>query len=260
MKFAFATSISPTADIQPLADRAKTLGYDGVELAALPDDPDRAGAVFREAGVAVACLACPITMPARIKKRREAAAELVQYFNAAQRLDCRHVKIPGYAAPPGHAVNAAAVEFGHWLTPIGDEAAGRGIILLVENSNSFQKSKDLWMLMESVDHGGVAICWDLFNAFITGESPLISVPTLNSRIQYARLRDVQKMNSTSLQDCNLGEGNVPLEQFMTRLRGIGYAGFVTVQAPEASLDSALIKLRSWTKVETPAGKKAAMAR
>jgi sugar phosphate isomerase/epimerase len=57
--------------------------------------------------------------------------------------------------------------------------------------------------------------------------------------------------------CKLGEGDVPVQKFLTRLRGIGYDGWVTIEwekawlpniaEPEEILPDSIKKLREWTK-------------
>lgn len=230
MRFAFATSITAAADLPSLAGRARELGFDGVELS-FPAN---------SFGLEVACLSCCISMPVRKNRRLAAAGEVGRWLEAARHLNCRWVRIPGYLAPPGHPANAAAVEFARWLAPLGNEAADRGVTLVVENSNSFQKAKDVWTLIESVNHPNIAACWNLNHAIRAGESPFVSVPTLNSRIQYA-----------VIQDCNAGE----VESFITRLLGIGYSGYVTVEAPDAMLAETIGKLRDLTKVVQPGAAK-----
>jgi sugar phosphate isomerase/epimerase len=45
----------------------------------------------------------------------------------------------------------------------------------------------------------------------------------------------------------LGQGNVPVENLIERLRGIGFGGYVTVDAPDDLLSDAIQKLRAWAK-------------
>src|SRR5437867_2776615 len=59
--------------------------------------------------------------------------------------------------------------------------------------------------------------------------------------------------------CKLGEGDVPVEKFITRLMGIGYNGYVTVEwekawlpglaEPEEILPDSIQKLRKWAAAE-----------
>jgi sugar phosphate isomerase/epimerase len=69
-----------------------------------------------------------------------------------------------------------------------------------------------------------------------------------------------KLGALGATYCKLGEGDVAVEKFVTRLRGIGYTGWVTVEwekawlpglaEPEAILPDAIKKLREWEKLGT----------
>lgn len=133
-------------------------------------------------------------------------------------------------------------------------------MLVVENDLSFSRAKELWMLLESVNHPNVAGCWDLYNAARVGERPFVSVPTLNSRIGYALVRNVRSL-AEPLQYSRLSEGELAVENFLTRLRGIGYSGYVTVETAEGLLQDAIERLRAWTRpAESGPAKKAGEAR
>ena len=69
----------------------------------------------------------------------------------------------------------------------------------------------------------VGVCWDLFNAVQIGEPPSVSVPVLNSKIQYVQVQDAT-IGALGATYCKLGEGEVPVEKFIRRLLGIGYDG------------------------------------
>lgn len=254
MKFAFSSLAAPHASFASLVGWAKEFGFDGVELCALPGEPAEVRGVFESAGVEVACLASSIAMAPQRRKRAALAAEVRIWIDAAQRLGCRWVKILDTRAAPGETGNSAAVELAGWLLPLADYAAERGVTLVVENALSFRKAREVWMLLESIDHPNVAACWDVFNAAQAGESPYVSVPSLNSRIQYARVKEVQA-TPQGAQYCKLGEGEIPVQSFITRLRGIGYAGYVTIETAEGLLSDSIIKLRHWaapTAVKTAA--------
>jgi sugar phosphate isomerase/epimerase len=234
MKFACSTLAAPASELQALAGRAREMGYDGIELST-PVSPFDAG------GVEIACIASTIEMPVGRRKRAAGSAELRALIDSAAALDCRRVRILGTRVAAGQNANSAATEMGKWLLPSADYAGGRGVTILVQNALSFRKSRDLWMLLESINHPNVAACWDLAAAIEAGESPYVSVPTLNTRIQYAIVR----------------EEDADLENFLTRLRGIGYGGYVTVAGPLDRLGEALAKLREWTKPQITKPEKSA---
>jgi sugar phosphate isomerase/epimerase len=231
MKFAFTTAAAPEWDVQTLVARAKEHGYDGVEFAMVPTDLPGARAALQAAQVEIACIASPLEMPAGRRARAAATNELRTLIDAAADLRCARVRILGARVHAGQSADSVAVEMGGWLMPAGDYAGERGVTILVQNALSFRKSRDLWMLLESINHPNIAACWDLAAATAAGESPFVSVPTLNTRIQHVLV----------------GAADETLENFITRLRGIGYGGYVTVQSPAELLSETLGKLREWTK-------------
>jgi sugar phosphate isomerase/epimerase len=275
MKFAFSTIACPTWDFETVAARAKEYGYDGVEIRGFLNetiltaanvflsDPLKVKRTFQNAGVELACLASSISMKGNRRADKQAAEDLQKYVDAAQSIGCPLVKLFDTQLRPGQDRAGAAVAMAQWLLPLGDYAAEHDVTLVVENMLSFRNSKEMWMMLETISHPAVAACWDIFNAALVGESPFLSVPTLNSRIQYTQVKDA-KLGSLGATLCPLGEGDVPVEKFLTRLRGIGYNGYVTfewekawlpnISPPEEALPAAVKKLKEWTR---PAGEEIA---
>jgi sugar phosphate isomerase/epimerase len=248
MKLAFSTLCAPDWDVPTLVARAKNYGYDGVELTWPTSGPADVRGAFEHEGIEIACVASTISMPAGRRARVAAAAELRQLVEAAGALGCRRVRILDTMIPRGAAGISAGVEMGRWLLPAADFAGEAGVTIVVENALSFRKAGQVWQMLESISHPNVAACWDVLGALRVGESPAVSVPTLNSRIQYVRLRDPRP-----------GEAPVPVQNLLTRLRGIGYTGYVTVETAAERLPAVLPDLRAWTSVQVAAKPKKPVA-
>ena len=268
MRFAFSTISCPKWDFETIAGRAKEYGYDGVEIRGFLNesiltaanvflsDPAKVRRTFESAGVQIACLASSISMAHDRRKNATLMADLRAYVDTAARLGCKIVKIFDTAVKPGQNRQKAAVALGNWLNDAGDYAASRDVLIVVENALSFRAAKELWVVLETINHPAVAACWDLFNAAQIGESPAISVPTLNSRIQYTQVKDA-KLGPLGAIYCKLGEGDVKVKNFLIRLMGIGYTGYVTLEwekawlpniaEPEEILPDSIAKLKAWTK-------------
>jgi sugar phosphate isomerase/epimerase len=93
---------------------------------------------------------------------------------------------------------------------------------VIENALSFRQSKEMWLILETFSHPAIAVCWDVFNAAIVGEAPSVSVPTLNNRIQYTQVKDAL-IGPLGAGFTKLGEGSVRVQDFLRRLKGIGWA-------------------------------------
>jgi sugar phosphate isomerase/epimerase len=268
MKFAFSTVACPKWDLDTILARAKEWAYDGIELrgflnesvltASNPflSDPIKIRGEFAAAGLSICCLASSIAMAQQKKKDAALANDLRMFIDTARELGCPLVKIFDTHVRPGYSRASTGLLFGDWLMPMADYAADRDIVIVIENALSFRSSKELWSIVDRLNHPSVAVCWDIFNAALIGEPPSVSVPTLNNRIQYTQVKDA-KLGTLGATYCKLGEGDVPVRNFLTRLRGIGYEGWVTVEwekawlpniaEPEEILPDAITKLRDWTK-------------
>jgi sugar phosphate isomerase/epimerase len=276
MKFGFSTISCPKWDFETIAARAREYGYHGVEVRGFLHesiltnanvfltDPHKVRAIFDAQGIQVCCLSSSIAMTG--DKRRDAAlaADARTYIDLAGLLGCPMVKVfdtqvrPGGLFRKGQTREAAGIALGNWLLPLGDYAAERGVTIVVENGLSFRSAKELWLILDRISHPAVGVCWDVFNAALIGEHPSISVPTLNSRIVYTQVRDAT-LGPLGATYRKLGDGDVAVRRFVTRLLGIGYTGYVTVEwekawlpglaEPEEILPDALTKLKEWSAVQ-----------
>jgi len=274
MKFAFSTVSCPKWDFDTIVARAREYGYQGVEVRGFLNEPvlttadvfgadaDALRRTFELHGVEVACLASSIAMEQphaawqvwrrNGNDRRE--AELRTYIDTARRLGCHLVKIFDTQVRAGQSRDGAGTALGDWLLPLADYAADRDVVIVIENALSFRASKEMWSILDRLQHPSIACCWDVFNASLIGESPYFSVPVLNSKIAYTQVKDA-RFGPLGATYCKLGEGDVPVDKFVTRLMGVGYTGYVTVEwekawlpniaEPEEVLPDAATKLRKW---------------
>jgi sugar phosphate isomerase/epimerase len=268
MKFAFSTVACPTWDFDTIASRAKEYGYDGVELRGFLNenilsssnvfltDARKIASMFDYYGVGMACVSSSIAMTGRRRADRILADDCRRFIETAQELGCGNVKLFDTQVRPGQSRSAAVAALAEWLMPLGDFAAEHGICLLIENALSFRSAKEMWLILERVNHPSICCCWDVGNAALIGEPPSVSIPTLNNRIAYVQVKDA-KIGPLGATFCKLGDGDMQVEKLVIRLRGIGYDGWVSMEwdkawlpglaDPEEILPDAIQKLREWTK-------------
>jgi sugar phosphate isomerase/epimerase len=283
MNFALPTAAAPAWDYSTLAARAKEFGYDGVDLRGYLDepsptahnvfltDPARARAAFDATGVRVACLSTGVSM-GRAPREHEAGANRVRRaVDVAAAIGAKIVRIRDRLVGRGTGQLAAAAEFGRWLAPLAAYAAGHGVTLAVENALAFRTAREMWTALEGVHHRSAGAAWNPASAAAVGESPAVSVPTLNGRIVYALATDAtltgtaRAAHPATLSRADVGEGAVGVREFLVRLMGIGYTGWVCPEpvgavagTPDEYLAAAIATLRAWTKPAAPskAGKPA----
>jgi sugar phosphate isomerase/epimerase len=272
MKFAFSSIACPTWDFETIAGRAEEYGYGGVEIRGyvnepvlttanlLTIEPAKLKAIFGERGIEIACLSSGISMSGSKSRDEALAGEARRFIDLAGSLGCGLVKIRDTFVKPGQTYAAVGIALGKWLMPLADYATDRNVTLLVENAISFRTAREVWLIIEQTCHPSFACCWDVTTAAMAGETPAVSVPVLNSRIQFVQVQDA-KLSPGAAALCKLGEGDVPVKNLLTRLRGIGYRGWVSLQwdkarlpalaEPEVVLPDAVKKLKEWTEPPAP---------
>src|SRR5687768_3832094 len=266
MRFAFSTVSCPKWDFDTIVARAKEYGYDGVEVRGFLNesiltasnpfltDAGKLRRTFADAGIEIACLASSIAMTHKKREDARLADALRTYIDTAQQLGCPLVKIFDTQVKAGQSRDSAGTVLGNWVAPLGDYAAEREVAIVIENALSFRNAKELWTIVDRLNHPSIGVCWDLFNAALVGKKPAYSVPTLNSKILYTQVKDAT-LGPLGATYTKIGEGDVEVRNFIRRLRGIGYEGYVTVEwekawlpnlaEPEEILPDAIRKLREW---------------
>jgi sugar phosphate isomerase/epimerase len=252
MLLAFTSSMLPGVDVGGVARAAASLGYGGVEAflpSAAEADPtagsiltdlESATAALGEAKVSLVGLATTLRFSTDLLADQSSPVKRV--IELARELDCPRIRMLDAAAPANIAPGDLAQRLADWLLPLADFASTAGVSLLVQNALAFRTAGPLWAMLERADHPALGIAWDALSAALAGETPGVSVPTLNSRIQLAILRDA-KINAEPSHRPALagfkpvGQGDAHLPRLVTRLRGVGFVGPAVVDYPQAALSA-----------------------
>jgi sugar phosphate isomerase/epimerase len=240
IKLAFSTVACPDWTIEKVAQQAAEMGYQGVELRTLGpgssglacdpalSDPAKVGQVLKSHGIEPVCLSTSLSLhhndPSSVKDSHLAVKHSLEM---AAKIGCPAVRVFGHEAHQGASRNVAIQRIAQHAADLADTAGHLGVRLLFENGGSFAKAKEWWWLLNVVDHPMVGLCWNVANAAAAGEPSSVSVTMLNSRIQLAKVKDTRIGEGSGF--VPLGEGTVGIEQFIKRLLGIGYEGYVSVE-------------------------------
>lgn len=249
IKFAFSSQISPSWDFADLLAKAKELGFDGVTLTAAVDDPAARRKQLVDAGLKVASIASRITPTLSKAQDQQLRTNVRQLINQAAELGAASVRVLDPLGRTGQSRADLIERTAEWLLPLADDASKAGVMLLVQNANALNRSRDLWALLDYSVHPSLGAAWDQAAAW--PETPALSIPTLNARLVLPILRDVTMVEGAA-QWKNLGEGQLQVESALQRLKGIGHRDWVSFEMPavadaDAYLKDAITKLRDWTK-------------
>ena len=240
MKFAFSSLACPDWDFQALASKAREYGYQGVELRAFADEsageksnvflsnPAKTLEIFTGQNIEIACLSTSVSYTGKSGLDARGESQLKQAIEIARSLKCPFVKLFDFKLSPGQNKLARIVEMGHWITGAADFAGKNGVTLLVENQLSCRNARDLWALHESCGHKSVRVCLDTLSAAVVGEKPEVAVPLLASKLGLVQIKDAW-LRDNGATWCMPGEGDVEIEEYFNRLRGVGYGGWISFE-------------------------------
>lgn len=245
MKFGFSSSVCPQWDLETLIARAAALGYGGVELcgllgemhlpasSALAGNGEAVAAKFGEAGVELVCLAAESDFAAKDRRRiaRE-TARVREVIELAGRLGCPFVRVLGGDLPRYDSRKHALIRVADVLADLAPVAAHHGTTLVLENRGAVAGSRDVWSVLETVDHPALRGGWNPCEAQAAGERPGLAVPRLGTRIALTHLADATFTEDGRLdRSAPPGGGSMDFELFLDRLRGVGYAGYLMIDRP-----------------------------
>lgn len=241
IKLAFSNVACPDWTIEELAAKAEQMGYAGVELRTLGADggpslacdpalvdAGKISSVFKAHGIEAVCLSTSLAFHHVNESRgRAAMIDGKRYIQQAAAIGCHAVRFFGHEMPPGHNRQSTLQRVAARIGPLLDEAGELGVQVLFENGGGFNRAKEWWWLFNLVEHPMLGLAWNVANAAAAGEPPSVSVPMLNSRIRLAKVKDAKLGEGSGF--FQLGDGNVPVREFVKRLCGIGFDGYISVE-------------------------------
>lgn len=246
MKIGFSSLGCPDWDLATILEKASGFGYEAVELRglqgemhlpatpALAQNPERVAARFREANVDLACLATGNCFHWKdAKKVADHKGQVREFIELAGGLGCPFVRVFGDEIPRYQRREEVLMRIVEALSDLAPVAAAHRTTIVLENHGDFANSRDIWFILDAVDHPAVQCCWHPCHAKAAGESATLSVPRLGRKIALTHLVDGKFTDETVLQAYALpGAGDVDLELYLDLLRGIAYSGYLIFEWPK----------------------------
>ena len=238
MKLAFSTLGCPSWGIDEILDAARVNGYDGVELrfyrgsldldqalSDLPGGPREFRRRFQRVGVAICCLDTSVKLTAEASPSSEGE----RMMELALALGAPFLRVFGGDTPGGEGEEGAERGAAERLARLGRHAAQRGLRVLVETHDAFATGARVAGLLAAAGETGTGALWDLHHPYRQGEPAAQTAQLIGAQTCHVHVKDARRDGSLTL----LGEGELPLHEFLTELHKLGYQGYVSLEWEKA---------------------------
>ncbi len=240
MKLSFSTLGTPGYSWQEITAMAKDLGFAGIELRGIGDgifsayaEPfsdeniEKTKEKLKKMHISVPCLStgCALRFA---DKTEQTLSEIRTYIKLAEKLGTPFIRILGdlTAEPTTDFDDGVVIESLKRLAP---EAEAANVTLLVETNGVYTDTKRLSNVLFSVGSDSVGALWDFHHPYRYGnETPQQTIENLGAYIKYTHIKD-SVMNNGRVEYRLLGEGDLPIADFIAALRSINYEGFITLE-------------------------------
>ena len=240
MKLAFSTLGCPDYSWSDIYAMAKDIGFGGIELRGLGDDIFSVHAEpfskenikktkekLKKLHLEIPCLSSGCAL--RFKEQmQENIQEIGEYISLAQQLGTPYIRILGdrTAEITTDFDDADVIEALRILAP---QAEAAGVMLLVETNGVYSNTQRLFEVLNAVESDSVGALWDMHHPYrFAGENPQTTVQNLGAYIKYTHIKD-SVMNGDTVEYRMMGEGNLPIADFIAALRSINYEGYISLE-------------------------------
>ncbi|MBQ8165060.1 MAG: AMP-binding protein [Clostridia bacterium] len=241
MKLSFSTLGCPDFSWSDIYSMAKDFGFNGIELRGFgnnifsvhaepfsDNEIDNTISQLKRLRLEICCISSGNAISAK-DAQTETIAELKSYIELAKKLGTPYIRVLGdLKIEPGSDIDdECVVATLKELVPYAEKA---GVTLLVETNGVYSDTKRLGELLTKVESDFVGALWDLHHPYrFNNETAEVTVQNLGAYIKHVHTKDSVINKDGSVTYKLLGEGDLPMDDFMLALRSINYEGYVSLE-------------------------------
>ena len=222
MKLSFSTNRWKGTSVEDFFRMAKEYRFGGVEIHSVEEIPEESrSALYHQAvslGITIPCIDVGADIGAI--NAEAAKAELSAAITAAVRL---HVPYLRLRAEKSEGAVERAKDFLAYALP---EAQKASVVLLVETAGVFADTAVLRETLNCFADDSLCALWDVYHTYMeAGEKPEDTIKNLGAYVRHVHMKDAEAKDEFR----PVGEGKMPMNEFMNALRSINYDGFVSAE-------------------------------
>ncbi len=225
MKFSFSNKIIDTPSFVSLLNVAREYGFDGVEICdAEKEKSAHTDSIFRSTvtvdakrklvnrHINISALSCPIDLEEGMDL--SILNSLIEY--------CALAGVSSVVIRLKEEIKAKALK--NMLGPVLKHAEENGVNILMETYGPLANTEKVLDVINLFGTANLKVSWNIRETFFNAnESADKTIQTLGAYIGFVRLGDKKDGK-----DVLIGDGELPVKDFMNALRSLNYDGYVSV--------------------------------
>ena len=238
MRLSFASLGCPGWNLQQVAENARALGYEGVELRGSPGEhigpdetPETRSAIrrlFEANGVQIACIMGYSTFTwDDLQKQAQSIETACKFLEVASDVHCPVLRIfGGKFSDAGREESLRRVIAG--IRQVAGRAEKAGVKLAIETHDDWCKGENLRAVLAGVQSPALGVCWDIGNSFFT--EPLDDTwRTIRQDIVHVHFKDGARGGDGKVHSILPGTGQVDMRRALQLLHTGGYQGYLSFE-------------------------------
>ena len=246
MKRAFSTLGCPAWNLATALKRAKEYGYDGIDIRSLlgtnsiwelEDFSSNLSAgvkLVERSGLEITCFSSSVKAFATGDELAAHKAELSTYLELCRAFGVGRIRIFGGeigTTPKDEAMDLVVENCRRYV----EQADRFGVAVLFETHDSWTDSARVRHIMESVNSDSLKVVWDVAHPYrYSDEKPQETWDNLKRWVANTHWKDAYPADPTEeiprdFRLCLMGDGTLPLAEFLRTLQAGGYDGYLTLE-------------------------------
>lgn len=229
MKFSFSTRGRAEIPFEDLCTLATENGFKGIEIYDAHKDSSLIGAgaplhKYNAAATVRSLRDKGLSLPlfdssCDIGNGKESEVE-----NAETLIDTAALVKSRYVSIRSDSENDAEIK--RDLDRLIKKAEESGVILLIKTNGVFSNTEKLRLILDEYASDSLGVLWDIHHPYRDcGETPDQTIKNLGGYVKHVHLRDSSDKDNYRL----VGEGDMPIDDFMRALYSIDYSGFISLE-------------------------------
>lgn len=247
IKLSYSTLGSPNYDLDQVIAAATESGYTGVELRFLrgtvglasldefaPEGIARTRENLESAGLEVACVDTSVRFTSPDPDERDRQLESARtYLRIASELRAPYIRVFGGPIPTDQDAAETTKLIADGLERAATAAEEFDVTVLLETHDTFSTGAQVAELLSNGMPDRFAILWDFLHSYRSGEDFTETYRILGDKVRHVHLKDSAEFSPTGFDLKLMGQGRLPVREFVAFLTKVGYDGYVSFEWEKA---------------------------